>query len=79
MLLSQLALLPAGAWGRDSEVPSDINYPLILQHPVQEAPGRSPLRETCSPAGHAELASTIGDSILAKNALLNTLFLILTY
>lgn len=31
-----LALLPAGGWSRDPEVPSNLNYPLILQHPVQE-------------------------------------------
>lgn len=35
MLLSQLALLPAGGWSRDPKVPSNLSYPLILQNPVQ--------------------------------------------
>lgn len=31
-----LALLPAGGWSRDPGVPSNLNDPLIFQHPGQE-------------------------------------------
>lgn len=39
--ISQLAPLPAGGWSRDPEVPSNLNYPLILQHLVREGQEKS--------------------------------------